>query len=399
MKKKALILSVLVIFTATIILITNFPKLFPKESADSLLTSGTHIFVGYPFEAPNYKTVQEAVDAAEDIDPRSESERVYIHIAPGVYREQVIVNSSYISFINDDPNEEVRITWYYGIGYKYYSMGEDGFYSEDAAKSKSEKREANRWGCSVRILGDCFRAEYITFENSFNRYVTLAEIMDGAEPSGSQAITYKRVLGADVQTKEATERAAALAVEGDYCEFFGCVILSNQDTLFTRGIGYYKNCKIEGNTDYIFGQGDNVFEECELSFKGFSGESKGGVITAIKDDGKYLFYNCEITANDELTVLSGRFGRPWGPAANVAFVNTKLQYASIISAEGWSSMSGNEPQNANFKEYNSTSNGEPVGTFGRVDGTVLSSSEGLTPHEYLGEWTPHYFDMSTELPE
>lgn len=390
MKKTIAGLLGLIILAVAIIATVNFPPSFPKESVDSLSASGTHIFVGYPFESENYKTVQEAVNAAAKIDPKSESERVYIHIAPGVYREQVIVNTSYISFVNDNPDKEVKITWYYGIGYKYYSMGEDGFYSEEAAKAKSEKREANRWGCSVRILGDCFRAEYITFENSFNRYVTLKEILDGAEPSGSQAIAFKRVLGADVQTKEATERAAALAVEGDYCEFLGCSMLSGQDTLFTRGIGYYINCTIEGNTDYIFGQGDNVFEECTLRFKGFSGESKGGVITAIKDDGKYLFYNCEITANDKLTVLAGRFGRPWGPAADVAFVNTKLQYASIISAEGWGSMSGNEPQNANFKEYNSTADGEPVATVGRVDGTVLFSGEGLTPEEYLGEWIPHY---------
>lgn len=394
MKKAVAILLGFIVLAAVAVVIINFPPLFPSEAADSLSSEGTHIYVGYPFESPNYKTVQAAVDAAEKIAPRSENERVYIHIAPGVYREQVIVNASYISFINDCPDKEVKITWYYGIGYEYYSMGEDGFYSEEAARQRSEKREANRWGCSVRILGDRFRAEYITFENSFNRYVTLKEILDGVEPSGSQSITFKRTLGANVQTKDATERAAALAVEGDYCEFFGCSMLSGQDTLFTRGIGYYKNCTIEGNTDYIFGQGDNVFEDCSLRFKGFSGESKGGVITAIKDDGKYLFYNCEITANDELTVLSGRFGRPWGPAADVAFVNTRLEYASIISAEGWSSMSGNEPQNANFKEYNSTADGESVATFGRVDGTVLFSGEGLTPEEYLGAWTPHYFDMS-----
>lgn len=392
MKKKVLIIPIITIILISVIAIANFKFSFPNKLADSLTVNGTHLFVGYPFESKNFKTIQDAVDAAQEIDPKSESERVYIHIAPGVYREQITVNTSYVSFVNDDPNKEVKITWYYGIGYKYYSVGEDGYYNDEAAKLKSEKREASRWGCSVRVPGDHFRAEYITFENSFNRYVTSEEIKDGVEPSGSQAIKFERTRGADVRTKDATERAAALAVEGDYCEFYKCSILSGQDTLFTRGIGYYKNCYIEGNTDYIFGQGVNVFEECELRFKGFSQESKGGVITAIKDDGKYLFYNCKITASKELNVLSGRLGRPWGPSADVAFINTEFEYEGIIIPEGWGSMSGNEPQNANFKEYNSTVNGERVVNFERIKGTVLSSDDGFTPKEYLNEWTPYYFE-------
>lgn len=363
----------------------------PETALHSMAAGGTDLYVGYSDKSPNYATVQEAVNAAASINPKSEDQRVYIHIAPGTYREQVIINTPYISFVNDTPTKDVTITWYYGIGYKYYSVGSNGFYSADAAASKSAKTEPGRWGCSVRVLGDYFRAEYITFENSFNRYVTDEEIADGVEVSGSQSITFQRVKGADVQSKAATERAAALAVEADYCEFFSCEILSNQDTLYTRGIGYYKNCKIEGNTDYIYGQGDNVFEECDLSFKGYSANATGGVITAKTNTGKYLFYNCNVVANSELTVPAGRFGRPWSANADVAFVNTKLQYEGIIASDGWTKMSGNSPENANFKEYNTTANGKAVNTSGRVANTVLSSGDGLTPTDYLGAWTPYYF--------
>ena len=148
----------------------------PEPSAPQ--TQGTHLYVGYSNKANNYATIQKAVDAAASINPTSESTRVSIHIAPGTYREQVRVNTPYISFVNDEPSKEVKITWYYGIGYKYYSMGNDGYYNASNARSKSSKGEATRWGSAVALhtKASNFRAEYITFENSFNRYVTDEEI-------------------------------------------------------------------------------------------------------------------------------------------------------------------------------------------------------------------------------
>ena len=74
--------------------------------------------MGYSNISESYSTVQSAVDAAERINPSSESERIIIHIAPGTYREQINVNTPYISFVNDTPSQEVLLTWYYGIGYK-----------------------------------------------------------------------------------------------------------------------------------------------------------------------------------------------------------------------------------------------------------------------------------------
>ena len=145
------------------------------------------LYVGYSSKANNYATVQEAVNKAASLNPASESDRVTIHIAPGTYREQVRVETPYITFVNDEPNKDVVLTWYYGIGYKYYSAGEKGWYDANAAKSRSVKRVANyRWGGTVLLLPKAtyFKAEHITFENSFNRYVTDEEIRDGVELSG-----------------------------------------------------------------------------------------------------------------------------------------------------------------------------------------------------------------------
>ena len=86
----------------------------------------TDIYVGYHEKSKNFNTIQEAVDEAASINPQKESERVIIHIAPGKYREQVRIGTSYISLINEEPHNTVLITWYYGIGYKYYSANEQG---------------------------------------------------------------------------------------------------------------------------------------------------------------------------------------------------------------------------------------------------------------------------------
>ncbi len=380
---------------AAVLILTALPAI-PAQAA------GTDLYVGYADKQGNYSTVNAAVSAAALRNPSSENDRVTIHIAPGTYREQVTVNTPYISFVNDDPSKQVTLTWYYGIGYKYYSVGSNGEYSADAARAKNAKNEpTQRWGCSVRLRSGSkfFRAENITFENSFNRYVTDEEIADGVEVSGSQSINFWRQKGADVQQKSATERAAALAIESDYTEFLNCTFLSSQDTLYIGGgIGYFKGCTIEGNTDYIFGQnGTYVFDACELRFKGYSSGGVGGYITAMKDKKQTLFTGCRVTKGS-LPVAAGYFGRPWGASADVAFVNTQLQYEGIITGAGWTSMSGNQPENAKFKEYGTTCNGQPVNTGSRVRGTVQYSANGLDTQTYLGAWVPYYLNGGT-LPE
>lgn len=383
-------------FSAAIITFYSSVHFLPCKNSN-VFAKENNLYVGYSNISESYSTVQSAVDAAERINPSSESERIIIHIAPGTYREQINVNTPYISFVNDTPSQEVLLTWYYGIGYKYYRVGSSGNYNASAATSKSSKTEPiKRWGYAVGLSNKAnnFRAENITFENSFNRYVTDEEIADGVEIAGSQSITFERKKGSDVKSKAATERAAAISIESANCEFYDCEFLGSQDTLYTGGSqGYFKNCFIQGNTDYIFGTGKYIFDNCELNFGGYSSNSVGGYITANRGNGGYLFYNCEITANSTLTVNPGYFGRPWGDA-DVAFVNTKLQSEDIIKPVGWCSMSGREPEDADYKEYNTTVNGNPVNTSARTANTVKYSENGLTPKDYFGSWVPFYYNYT-----
>ena len=351
------------------------------------------IYVGYAGKENNYATVGEAVAATAAMNPTSEAERITISIAPGTYREQVTIETPYISLVNES-NEEVLLTWYYGIGYKYYSADKNGYYSAESAHDQYEKNGPANWGYAVKVTktATAFRAENIVFENSLNRYITDEEIEDGVE---ADTINFDRKYGADVTSKAATERGVALYVAADQAEFKNCSFLSSQDTLYTAADMYFKNCYIEGNTDFIFGSGDVVFDACEISLYGYSTGGVAGYITAARTDSStsgtengYLFRNCVVTA-DNLPVTPGyHFGRPWGADAKVRFENTKLASLDLISAEGWTQMSGNAPENANFAEYDTMDlNGMSSELTGRVAGTVAEGPLSFDYAAWLG-FTP-----------
>ena len=368
--------------------------------------AGNDLYVGYSGKSNNFSTVQDAVNKAASINPSNESQRVTIHIAPGTYRQQVVVQTPYISFVNDEPSKgDVVLTWYYGIGYKYYSANAKGYYDASLANSKSGKNVANyRWGATVQLWPKAtyFKAENIVFENSFNRYMTKEEVADGVECT-NETLTVQRNSNVDVQSKAYTERAAALSVDTGYAEFLNCKMLSSQDTLYTGGSPqYYKNCLIEGQTDYIFGGSNAVFDQCELRWKGYSSGSTGGYITAARSQGDpytgYLFSNCKVTANPQLTVKTGYLGRPWGQTAKVLFVNTTLQDGNMIDAEGWYSMSGVQPETVDGFKENGTklANGSKVDLSKRKGHTVSDSdAANINLKNYMNNWTPSFINGSS----
>ena len=91
-------------------------------------------------------------------------------ITPGLYRNQLIIDVPYITLKNADPSKEVKLTWYYGIGYNYYSADMNGWYDEDLAYDKFSKRGVAKWGAATYIkeAARAFRAEGITFETQIS---------------------------------------------------------------------------------------------------------------------------------------------------------------------------------------------------------------------------------------
>ena len=390
--------------------------LFVSTTTEPALDRQANIYVGYPNRPHNYKTVSEAVKAAKRMPkPASEAERITIHIAPGTYREQVIVDVPYITLTNDSPEKEVKITWYYGIGYAYYSI-KGGYYDAERAYDKYEKANADRWGCAVRIAASDFRAENIIFENSFNRYITEEEILDGVElhTEGTDSLaTFVRKAGQtedQMASRAATERAAAIAIDADRAEFYQCEFYGSQDTVYTGSQGvhsYFKNCVIEGNTDFLFGDSNSVYENCDLSFAGYSDTDKkyGGYIAVNQAESEhgYLFWGCNIVRGKKYNNGFGYLGRPWRADAKVVFANTKQETADIITAEGWAKMGQDPINNEYYKEYNTTlMDGTPVtiDTSPRKDKVFTTNPvEDMTV--YFDSWNPFYltYDPSQTVKE
>jgi pectin methylesterase-like acyl-CoA thioesterase len=273
----------------------------------------------------DYYSVQAAINKVP-------AEGGLVMIAPGTYREQVVIKQSHVTLksSNPDPSKTILV--------------------DDTSQGTRGNKASY---ATVHVLGDDFHAENITFENDFNRTHQQAY-------SGSQA--------------------QALNLEGDRTILRNVHILANQDTLYigAKGCGqagghpgagnqpcisqptrsYFTHCIIAGNVDYIYGDGNAVFENCEIHN---TVHAAGGFLTA---QGKYLpelqstfvFQHCRATAEPGVTNVY--LGRPWRPYASVVFLNTEL--GAHIVPEGWREWHPGETHyldTAFFAEYHSTGPG------------------------------------------
>jgi hypothetical protein len=144
-----------------------------------------------------------------------------------------------------------------------------------------------------------------------------------------------------------TERAAAIAFENNPSgvQLYKCVFRGSQDTFYSSGKIYLKDCNIIGNTDYIYGGGYVVFDDCDLTIGGYSDKSASAYITAYKDGNtldaskKYVFRNCTVKATDRAYVAAN-LGRDWGgAAASVYFFNLKNEIGNKLEYK-WTNMGG-----------------------------------------------------------
>jgi len=245
----------------------------------------------------DYTTLQEALDNCKAFP----DERIVITLKPGVYKEKVVV-----------PSWTTRISL----------IGENAATTIISFDDYSGKGDINTFtSYTIKVLGDDFYAENITFENS-------------AGPVG---------------------QAVALHVEADRCVFRNCRFTGNQDTVYTGGNNsrqYFATCYIEGTTDFIFGAATAVFENCTIHSK------KHSYITAASTpEGKkfgYVFLNCTLTAAPDITKVY--LGRPWRNHAKTVFIRCNL--GAHILPEGWHNWSKPEAeQTAFYAEFESTGSG------------------------------------------
>lgn len=346
------------------------------------------------------------------------TERVTITLTDALYREQVMVDTPYVTISSEAGS---TITWYYGSGYTYYSADMNGYYSEARAVDKYEKgveigMGTGHWGATVNVLptATAFRSEGVIYESSFNRYMTTEEVEDGVGKGGDNSkVDRSKATDADIKLYKNKERACVIFIEADQSEFKDCQFLSSQDTMFTGNNTehtYFKNCVIEGTTDYICGDGSAVFDGCTLSMYGYGDKAaSGSIIVASKALSQlgYLFNNCKVVKTSYPGINKGitktYFARPWRADSKVVFLNTEVEDANTIAPAGFTSMSNVTPAKAKYYEYNThLADGTKVSTSSRAAGVNKMNDEeasALRLEDYFEGWTPAYYTSGDVKPE
>lgn len=419
-------------------------------------------------DAADYKTIGEALEAVRLMD-REDGERVTISIEPGNYEEMLVIDVPNVTLKNASSNptntltnsgvdideNAVRITWYYGHGYTYYSMGSDYKYDSDVLAVNKENGYASvinpgsgtgtYWNATVVVSASGFEAENIIFENSFNQYVSekAAEdviVAQSGAKEGSVARADMAAYDTTVQNKSYVERAAALALTSSATEsyFEGCRIIGRQDTLYggASATAAFYDCAIYGGTDYIFGGMTAVFAKCDLVLNTSENNNDVAYITAAQQTSAsargYLMYNCTVTSTtpgvdtaSSYTSKPGQFGRPWqANTSEVVFFDTIIEATnwslgsdskytydadstiSLIQPTGWNTTLGGE--SARCVEYGTYEVSGEDNSAARVswaqqpETAVCSDGTAISVGAFLGDWNPfteHDNDMTITFPD
>ncbi len=399
--------------------------LFTEEVSAGSVPFAAEVHVGANKE---YKTMTDAMTAIKAMAerPAGESGRVTVLVDPGTYTEQLQVDANYVTIKAANEAERPELQWYYGIGYLYYSAGDNQYYSEDYAVQKTRKSSVTRWGAACRVSGTNVNIENIIFRNTFNCFVSEAELADGVDAANNNEYSdvnnkpERTTANYDAKSTSAVERAAAIALDGTNTELYKCDFISSQDTFYTNKNAYVKECYIEGGTDFIFGGNSILFEDCTLAWHGYSDTAKGGYLTACQTSdvpvagtanmstNGYMFKNTKLTNSTyypDNKFAQGGWGRNWGGAkCQVVFNGVTLgETGKFAGVSGWTKMGGElsgsvlfvtDVKNADGTAVDSSSTAfNPNGTMESKNYTMLKDSD------YLGGWNPPHYEGSEEITE
>ncbi len=410
-----------------------------------------------------FNTIGDAI-AAVRLMNRKDGERVTIKIEPGNYEEMLVIDVPNVTLENasatptntlknsgvDIDDNAVRVTWYYGHGYTYYSMNSAYKYDADVlAANKANgyttvinpgSGTATYWNASVVVDAAGFEAKNIIFENSFNQYMSQKATEDVIVPQSSVkegTVARNTMVAGDtkVQDKKYVERAAALALTGSATEayFEGCRIIGRQDTLYghEKTTAAFYNCAVYGGTDYIFGAMTAVFAKCDLVFNTSEDKNDVGYITAPQQKSAstrgYLMYNCTVKSTtpgvdtaSKYTSKPGQFGRPWqANTSEAVFFDTVVEATSwkdgaydetakvsLIQPVGWNTTLGGESaRNVEFGTFEASgeNNSEARATWvQQPKEPVLADGKPIAVATFLGDWDPftaNSDDMTIKFPD
>ncbi|KAJ4963709.1 hypothetical protein NE237_023648 [Protea cynaroides] len=253
----------------------------------------------------DFKKIQDAIDAV----PSNNSNNVFIWIKPGTYIEKVVVPA-------DKP-----------------------FITLSGSKSSTTiikgSNHSNIFDCpTLSVLATDFVARYITIQNTYgagDKAVALRVSADKVAFYGCSIISYQDTILDDTRCHYYSScyiEGATDFICGNTALFFEHNLY--QDTILDDiGSHYYNNCYIEGATDFIYGNAASFFEKCHLH----STSEGTGAITAQRRESPsentgFTFLGCKITG-----VGTCILGRPWGSYSRVVFAKTFM--SSAVLPQGW----------------------------------------------------------------
>ena len=263
----------------------------------------------------NYKTVQEAIDAA----PTGRISPWLIFVKNGTYEELVTIpeNKPFIHLIGQDKEKTVVCYWINNGGTN--DIGWE--YSTNNPNSKTYGKQG-----VVQVNSTDFYTENISYIDSY-----------GVE-------------------RQAGPMGLAMSSRNDRQAFNNCQFRSYQDTWYSdvrnsSARQYVNNCLIEGAVDFYYGAGDNFIENSTFRLA-----REGSVIVApCHQAGTKWGY---VMVNNVIDGKGGanKLGRAWQNQPMAVWINTTLK--TTIAPEGWSEW---HIAPKLFAEYNTMdADGQPV---------------------------------------
>ncbi|GAA5168441.1 pectinesterase family protein [Viridibacterium curvum] len=240
-----------------------------------------------------HKTVQAAVDA---ITAKGGTERVYVLVKPGTYREQVCLKETAPVTIYGESSDasKVLIVGNIGAGSKKDK--------EVTANACEGRKGADTYGTSgsstFLAYSDGFQAKNITVSNDYDE--------SPSPKSGTQAV--------------------ALNTRGDKVILENVRLLGEQDTVMfkSKDMGlinrvFVTNSYIEGDVDFVFGRAVVVFDKVEFKSLTTRGGAEGGFVFAPSQPNNfpfgYLVTNSKFTSDGNKAGKTLHLGRSWDEGA------------------------------------------------------------------------------------
>ena len=272
------------------------------------------------------ESINAALDSARAVYA-ARAERTTIYLAPGTYQEELTIDVPGLKLINRSKKAPAKITWYYGHGYQYKSMGNVPNYGGSRTR---------RWNASVLVTAPDFYAENIVFENSFNLYVSEKETQDSLvdisqsdmpwtekeRPKKVMPVRPKEVGSTEVAKRAYRERAAAISFTEKATNAYlkNCTAIGKQDVLYgDQGASiYWKGGTLAGAVDFIFGAMKLVVDHAMIIANVTEERHDNCYISAGRSGAEdsiargMLFWHCHIQSPVPQRVWLARPWRWWG---------------------------------------------------------------------------------------